>query len=655
MAINDRMLLDGIIEDRIQKSLPSSQKDEVFEYLAYQQILKDYDLSQEELLAGSVDGKDDGGIDAIYIFINGHLISDFSTIFLPKSNAQLEIYVITCKHKDSFQQQPINNLIASLAEFLNFSLDINHIKGSYNSDVLEKRAILINTYKKIAPILNSFNIHLIYACRGDTTQIGANILNRAEQTKELCRKYFSHCSIEFKFWGDEEILQAYRQQPKYSLELEFQECLTQGGQYVLLAKIKNYFHFITDEKGGLRKYLFDSNVRDFMGMNAVNEDILKTLSTSQNVDFWWLNNGITILCTGVTIVGKSISLENVQIVNGLQTSECIYRHFQQHPCQDERYVLIKVLTSQNNFIRDSIIRATNNQTNVDTSSLHATDKIQRDIEDILKKSDLFYERRTNYYTNLDVPNEKIFTPLYLASAYTALILKLPHRATSLKNRFMREKIQYARIFSSKINLNIWPKLAIIMKKTDQQLEKSKTKQNSSVDNYLKSIRYVVSLLTLGRLLKRLNFSVKELIDFDISQYTGAEIEYTWCNIQEFIPPVWKKSNWRRKKFVFDILNQAAAKFSIQDFEQIAHREDLPLNIRPHTTCKLDASFLDKVKSLLPRQPWPAGIHKQIAFQLSVSPKKTYQAIDALIQRNDFYIQRNGILYTKEGKEITLRD
>ena len=79
MASNDRFLLDSIITDRVSKMIPSTDRGEVFEYLAYQQKLKDYDLSHDEILSGSVDGRNDGGIDAIYIFLNGHLVTDSNT------------------------------------------------------------------------------------------------------------------------------------------------------------------------------------------------------------------------------------------------------------------------------------------------------------------------------------------------------------------------------------------------------------------------------------------------------------------------------------------------------------------------------------------------------------------------------------------------
>ena len=47
MAKNDLLLLDGILDGYVSRGLPSTQLDEAFEYLAYQQVLKDYDISHD--------------------------------------------------------------------------------------------------------------------------------------------------------------------------------------------------------------------------------------------------------------------------------------------------------------------------------------------------------------------------------------------------------------------------------------------------------------------------------------------------------------------------------------------------------------------------------------------------------------------------------
>ena len=70
MAKNDLILIDSIIEERVSLKLPSEKKDEVFEFLVYEQVLKEYDLSVDDIKAGSVDGRNDGGIDAIYVLVN---------------------------------------------------------------------------------------------------------------------------------------------------------------------------------------------------------------------------------------------------------------------------------------------------------------------------------------------------------------------------------------------------------------------------------------------------------------------------------------------------------------------------------------------------------------------------------------------------------
>ena len=43
--------------------------------------------------------------------------------------------------------------------------------------------------------------------------------------------------------------------------------------------------------------IFESNVRDYQGNTDVNEGIAASLGTASSEDFWWLNNGVTVLAT----------------------------------------------------------------------------------------------------------------------------------------------------------------------------------------------------------------------------------------------------------------------------------------------------------------------------------------------------------------------
>ena len=636
MAKNDLLLIDSIIEERIAKKLPSDKKDEVFEFLVYEQVLKEYDLSVDDIKTGSVDGRNDGGMDAIYIFVNGHLINDIKSVLLPKANANLEVYFFTCKHRDVFKQDPINSICTSLQELLDFSKGDKQLDGQYNEEVLEKRSIFVSIYKKVATILERLSIKVIFASRGDAkNELGDNVEARGKQIETICRDNFSGCDAKFEFWGSEEILLAYRKKADYSLVLNVEECLSHGKQMVVLAKLKEYYRFITYDDKKIRKYLFDSNVRDFMGINAVNEDILETLNNhTDNEDFWWLNNGITILCSSAIAIGKSITIENVQIVNGLQTSECIHKYFlgQDHD-KDDRVVLIKILPCESTKISDDIIRSTNNQTAVMSSSLRATDKIQEDIEDILRKEDLYYERRVNYYSNQGIPLSQIYSPLYLAKGYIALVLKKPYRAVVLKQKFMRKQAAYEEVFSEKDDLRVWPIIAKIMRKTDDYM--SSLRVENCGNRFLHNVRYLVAFLTVSRLLETFTYSIELLLSLDVKKYTFNEVKKTWEDIQRVTNTDDKCKTWRNKQLSLEILKAVA------EIEEIKNANVIVNQNGRNKRNKFSNEFLEEVKKYLPEQPWPKGVHDNVAKTMGISSRTAAKAIGELMKRKMVKMQKNG--------------
>ena len=639
MAKNDLILIDSIIEERVSENLPSNRKDEVFEFLSYEQVLKEYDLSADDIKSGSVDGRNDGGIDAIYILVNGHLISDVKNALLPKSNANLEVFFFTCKHRDVFKQDPVNSICTSLQELLDFSKENKNLDGQYNEDIFEKRNIFIATYKKIAIILERLSIKVIFASRGDVRhELGDNVEARAKQIETICKEYFSGCDAKFEFWGAEEILAAYRKKADYSLILNVKECLSHGKQMVVLASLSDYFKFITYEDKKMRKYLFDSNVRDFMGINAVNGDILDTLENRKNnEDFWWLNNGITILCSSAVAIGKSITIENVQIVNGLQTSECIYRYFvgDEHE-QEDRVVLIKILPCDTIAIADDITRSTNNQTEVMSSSLRATDKIQEDIEDILKKEDMYYERRVNYYVNQGISTEKIYTPLYLARGYMAVVLKRPYNAVTLKQKFMRKQSSYEEIFSEDEDLRVWSIVAKIMRKTDDYM--NLLRDDICGERFLRNVRYQVAFLTISRLFKTFTYSSNDIISFDIDRYTFDEVKKTWLDLQKVTNIDSRCATWRSKSVSLEITKSIADIEKIKNFVAI---DTIQNKKKKGGKNGFTDEFLEEVKKNLTAQPWTKGVHLTVSRKMGISPQKATKAIGELMKRNIVKRQKNG--------------
>jgi hypothetical protein len=652
MAKNDSILIDGIVSQRAADRKPSDDKGEVFECFSFEQLLKEYDLSDEEIEAGSVDGRHDGGIDGFFILVNGHLISE-TTVTWPRSHAQVDVIVISCKHHDTFREAPLNSMLATVQELFDLSVDAANFKGAYSSALLKARSLLVRVYEKLAITNPKLNLSFVYCSRGDTNEIGESIRARSEQIRLAAASFFSEANATFAFVGATELVERYRRVKQFTLELPFQDHLAgPSGGYILIARLADYYRFICDEQGNLRRYLFDSNVRDYLGENKVNIDIADSLDDDSGPDFLWLNNGITILATNAVISGgRNMMMQDIQVVNGLQTTESIYRHFHGGSTRSSsRTLSIKIVVSQDERLRDEIIRATNNQSAIEQAALHATDKIQRDIEQILERHDFYYERRKNYYRNIGRPLERFVTPMYVAAGYVAVILKQPGRAARLKSRFMRNQESYEQVFSDKVPIDLWPRLVSLLKASESQMLRSRENQG---ERALKTWRGLIVLLYASKSCGRVSFSAAEFCTaINLDNIDAGLLNDCFRFVDE-----------RRRQhggqdpspaFCAKVCKEFATLHSLTGVECLARdyynrgEKDTRRTFRP-----LSDDFLSQVDLLLPAQPWPTGVHIEVAEKLEVSRAKVQQAINQLIKSGRRTKQIDGNLYDAAGNIIAL--
>lgn len=666
MAKNDTVLLDGIIDQRVADAYPSAKRDEVFEFLCFEQVLKNFDLSREEIESGWVDGRDDGGIDGFFTFVNGHLLRDPKDFAWPKASAEITVWVLTCKHHDTFVQAPLNSLYASVSELFDFSIDRDHFKGAYSALLAHARAIFQTAYRRLAAANPTLTIRYAYVSRGDVKAVEPNVRARADQTVEVTRSLFSSSECRFDFISAADLVAMYRQVKKFSIDLPVHEYLSRGNSgYIVLSGLKQYATFVTDDGGNLRRYLFDSNVRDYLGSTQVNADILKTLSDPEAPDFWWLNNGITILATSATVVGKTINLVDVQIVNGLQTTESIFRHYLNDGCATgDRSLMIKIVVSKNAQHRDRIIQATNNQNVVETAGLRASDKVQRDIEEYLEQHGWYYERRRNYYKNIGKPQDRFVTPMFLAAGFVSLVMKNPAHGSKLRAKFMRTDASYQMVFSDRHPIQVWLAIAEIVKRVEAGLNKLRPLGGGS-ERFLASWRNLIAFLLVSRLAGRFSFTTADLITFDFAQVTPALVADIWDLANAQLGRVYKGSAAKKTQFTAACCMRAADDYGVKDVDVVGKRV-VPTTQNSEKVKKrkqrreekllqrkVADEIIDRVDAMLPPQPWKPGIHHEIAARLSLDPKDVSVAIGQLIISRRRNCQRDGVVYGIDGSIIAV--
>lgn len=134
MADNSQQILNDVLTQQRQDRVPDVSEQDYFEVFCAEQILKDFDLSYEEIDAGIVDGEHDGGVDSVYGFVNGELLyEDFDTTPF-KKDVRIELHIIQSKTSGGFSEVPVNKLISLTRHLLKLDADYSQL-SQYNEAV----------------------------------------------------------------------------------------------------------------------------------------------------------------------------------------------------------------------------------------------------------------------------------------------------------------------------------------------------------------------------------------------------------------------------------------------------------------------------------------------------------------------------------------
>lgn len=510
---NSRTLLLRIFESWHAENIARSSADTAFEIFASELSLRTYGLGLENIQEGISGAGQDGGIDSVYSFWDDNLLDEDSDIFSESKRPAefpqerlLELWVIQAKRSPTFEEGALDKLENTLRRILDLDQDVEGLRGLYNDTLLSRIDLFRRAWEKLLTRRPRIAVNVVYATPGDKQGVSPQVLMKQGMLRQAVANLLPPDSeVVCTLLGDRELLARYNEKPTYSLPMKFQENATSGNSHVALVTLEDYFDLITDENGKLRRYLFDWNVRDYQGSVTVNQEIKRTLDNPESPEFWWLNNGVTIICSEATTGGKTYSLADIQIVNGLQTSHTVYEAIKENRSPEilDRMILVRIISTTDRKTRDQVIRATNRQTPVNEASLRATDEVQRNIEDYFLVNGWYYDRRKNFYKNEGKDPAKIIGIPLLGQALTAMGLCRPDKARGKPSSLLKNDDDYLQVFHENVDLSVFLWAARTQRAVDVFLHSEHANATQGERNNLKfHLSMLVAVhLTGGRIYK----------------------------------------------------------------------------------------------------------------------------------------------------------
>ena len=467
MPDNSQHLLDDILTQQRQRVAPMLSEQDYFELFCAEQLLKDFGLSYEELRSGIVDGEHDGGMDCIFAFVNGELVREDFDPLPYKKDVRIELHILQSKTAAGFSETMVNNVLSTSRHLMQLDADYSSL-SQYNESVRSAMDGFRNAYRQLASRFPRLDIVYYFAAKRADSSIHPNLRRKADELTAVVGELFPEANTEVQFLDARRLVELARRRPLTTYHLRVKKNLSDVDGYIVLSSLYDYAAFLKLDNGKIRSELFETNVRAFQGATEVNEDIVATLHNEQAVEFWWMNNGVTIIASRATLNGDVVTIENPQIVNGLQTSTQIALHFV-GGSEDTRTVMIKIVSSDDDETRNKIIKATNRQNPIQPATLRATDKVQRDIEEALKASGFFYDRRKNFYKIEGRPADRIISIPLMAQIVMSMLLQQPDAARARPSSLIKKDSVYAEVFSEGVPLGLYTNAAALVRRVDSAL------------------------------------------------------------------------------------------------------------------------------------------------------------------------------------------
>ena len=523
------------------------------------QICKKHNLDENMLIDCVVEGGGDGGLDSIVALVDKKYIyslDEFNEYAEQiNENSRIDLYFIQAKEANGIKEIAFMKIKDVFEKLLVSNSITEELRIQYNQVLIEKFELINEIIIKSSPKTNNIYINVAYAYTGnlDKDSISIGTKNQINSIKKLVSDttYINEANISVDIFDSNKLINIANKSIQKDYIIKYKTIFKMNYRsdsengFVMNMSIKDYYNLITQDNE-IIDVLFEGNIRDFEGQTVeVNKNIKNTLEEVYDADFWWLNNGITMIVDSYTpLPNDSAKVVNPIIVNGLQTSYTIFNYFKENIDKlenEDRNILLKIVNTDSINISDMIISSTNRQNAVKPAQLKATDPIQKDIEQLLLKNGIYYERRKNYYKNRGIDKHKIVTLENLAQYLESIYYGNCSGARNNPTTLLKSEKLYNKLFNNSINPNIYTITSEVALKTLECLRKVK-KNNDDIFNKKHSVSldifkfYIMRMIVLCLCGNNISENYLEIdlekIDYDLTVNIINKLESIVSDIKD---------------------------------------------------------------------------------------------------------------------------
>ena len=298
------------------------------------------------------DGAGDKQIDAIYI-----------------DNQSSTVYIIQGKFYggDTVDSGPLREVLASWVQIK----DLVHLQDGANHKlqvkINEMAAVLDDDYEICFELIMTSS--LMDAAKSDLERFQRELAESETLSANLV--VVDNEMLKFKY---DEALNRSRPYINHEFQLEpgkYMELTIGGTKAAIVALPLKDCVKIPGVKDGS---LFRKNVRQSLGSgNKVNKGIARTIKKDAG-DFFFLHNGITAICSHMSVHDNRLSVKELNVVNGCQSLSTIFSSGEAAKKAEDAYILFRFYEIEDPDRADKISTSTNSQSAVKARDLRSNDK-----------------------------------------------------------------------------------------------------------------------------------------------------------------------------------------------------------------------------------------------------------------------------------------